>query len=266
MKPTFLNHDIPLITSMVRAAAPEKIKYLMDKSVSDGAEAFGIEFSLMKKEYRKPEVYKDLFSYANGLHVYVTNYRHAENEGKTDDILAKELLELADCGATLCDVMGDFFDIRLDEMAVNEVAIQKQMDLICQLHEKGAEVIMSSHIFKFTPARRVVEIALEQQRRGADICKIVVGADNMEQQIENLRIINLLKSTLKIPFLFLSSGESHLMRRIGGEIGCCTYLCMAEYDEFSTNSYTYFPPLVKNIKAIRDNIRKENNYESDTCK
>ena len=42
--------------------------------------------------------------------LYVTNYRIAKNEGKTDEQLAEELLEAAECGADLCDMMGDYFD------------------------------------------------------------------------------------------------------------------------------------------------------------
>ena len=72
----------------------------------------------------------------------------------------------------------------------------------------------------------------------------------MEQQIENLRIINLLKEKLNIPFLFLCGGECRILRRIGGEIGCCMYLTVYEYDEFATP----VQPLLKNVKAIRDNI------------
>lgn len=135
-------------------------------------------------------------------------------------------------------------------MAVDETAINKQIELINRIHEKGARVLMSSHVMKYTPAERVLEIALEHQRRGADICKIVVGADNMEQQLENLKIINLLKEKLDIPFLFLSAGECSILRRIGGEIGCCMYLCVYEYDSFATPQQ----PLLKNIKLIRDNM------------
>jgi 3-dehydroquinate dehydratase len=104
---------------------------------------------------------------------------------------------------------------------------------------------------KFTPAERVLEIALEQQRRGADICKIVVGADNMAEQIENLRIINLLKENLKIPFLFLCGGESHIIRRIGGEIGCCMYLAVHEHDELATPAQ----PLLRDLTSIVNGFR-----------
>jgi len=252
MKKSFLNYDKAILTTMVQADNPDRIKGLIDKSLPEGAEAFGMQFCRLKPEYRKKEIYKDLFSYSE-LPVYVTNYRFAENEGKSDDVLAEEMIELAECGATLLDVMGDYFDKQPDEVAVSEAAIKKQMELIDRLHEKGAEVLMSSHVLKYTPAERVLEIALEHQRRGADICKIVTGADTMEEQLENLKIINILKENLKIPFLFLAGGECRILRRIGGELGCTMYLCVHEYDELATPSQ----PILKELKAIRDNMRSE---------
>ena len=111
-------------------------------------------------------------------------------------------------------------------------------------------MLISSHIMKFTPADEVLKIALAHQSRGADISKIVVGAENTEQQIENLRIINLLKERLNIPFLFLSGGECKILRRIGGELGCCMYLCVYEYDNFASP----LQPLLQKVKAIRDNM------------
>ena len=250
-KNSFFEYDKPLLTTMVQADNPHRIKELMDKSVPEGAEAFGIQFEQMKSEYRKKEVYKDLFKYAKDKPVYVTNYRIALNEGKSDDVLSEELIELAECGADLCDVMGDYFDRQPDEVAVSKTAIEKQKELINKIHNKGAKVLMSSHVLKYTPAERVLEIALEHQSRGADICKIVTGADNMEQQLENFKIINMLKEKLDIPFLFLCGGECHILRRIGGEIGCCMYLCVHEYDKLATPHQ----PLLKNVKIIRDTIR-----------
>ena len=248
-KRTFLKYDKPIITSMVQADNPDRIEYLMKGSLEDGAEAFGMQFCRMKPEYRNKEVYKRLFSFTD-LPTYVTNYRVAENEGKSDDVLAEELIELAECGATLCDVMGDMFDKCEGELTMDSVAIEKQMKLINELHATGAEVLMSSHIVKFTPAERVLEVALEHQRRGADISKIVTRAENDFEEIENLRIIALLKEKLDIPFLYLAGGKCHITRRIGGMLGCCTYLCVHEYDELATA----LQPLVSEIKAVRDNL------------
>lgn len=249
MKKTFLNFDKPIITTMVQANNPDRIIDLIDKSLPEGAEAFGMQFERMEPEYRNKEIYQKLFNYTEKP-VYVTNYRLGKNEGKTDDILAEELIELAECGATLCDVMGDYFDKQPDELAKDEKAVEKQIELIEKLHTAGTEVLMSSHICKYTPAERVLEMALEHQRRGADISKIVTDANTMEEQLENLRIINLLKENLEIPFLFLCGGKCNILRKIGGEFGCCMYLTVCEYDDFSTS----VQPLLKNVKAIRDNM------------
>ncbi len=246
-KATFLKYDNPLLTVMVQADHPERIKELISLSLPEGAEAFGMQFCKLKAEYRNKDTYQDLFSYTN-LPIYVTNYRyHSANAGKSDNVLAKELVELAECGATLCDVMGDYFDACEGELTMNEEAVKKQIGLINALHERGAEVLMSSHVLRFTPADRVLEIALEHQKRGADICKIVTGAENMAEQIENLRIINLLRANLKIPFLFLCGGECQILRRIGGSLGNCMTLCVHEYDEHATKSQ----PLLRDVKAIR---------------
>lgn len=247
-KPTFLIYEKPLLTCMVQANTPERIKELIDASLPEGAEAIGMQFCQLKVEYRNEKTYRELFAYTD-LPIYVTNYRnHISNIGKSDDVLAAELVELAECGATLCDVMGDYFDACEGELTMNKDAIKKQIHLIDELHGRGAEVLMSSHVLKFTPAERVLEIALEHERRGADICKIVTGAENTEQQIENLRIINLLKENLKIPFLFLAGGECRILRRIGGSLGCCMYLCVHEYDELATKSQ----PLLRDMKILRE--------------
>ena len=235
---------------MVQGDNPDRVKELMRLSVPEGAEAFGMQFCRMKAEYRTQKTYKELFALAGDMPTYVTNYRQGVNEGKSDEQLAEEMVELAECGATLCDVMGDMFDKQDDEMARDTAAIERQIELIDRIHKTGAQVLMSSHIFKFTPAERVLEIALEQQRRGADICKMVVGADNMAEQIENMRIISLLKEKLDIPFLLLSSGECHLIRRVGAQLGCCMYLCVHEHDELATP----VQPLLKDVKLLRDTL------------
>lgn len=251
MKNIFFEHGKAPLTVMVQAKTPERIKELVDLSLPQGAEAFGMQFEQMKPEYKTEEVYRNLFAYTGDKPVYVTNYRSAENEGKSDDELAKELLELAGYGADLCDVMGDYFDRQPDELAVSEEAVKKQMKLIDELHQKGAKVLMSSHVYKYTPAERVLEMALEHQRRGADICKIVTGAETVGEQLENLKIINMLKEKLDIPFLFLCVDNCGLLRRVGGELGCCMYLCVYEYDGLATEAQ----PLLKDLKLIRDAIK-----------
>ena len=248
----YFNSDKAVLTAMVQAQTPERIKFLMDRCREDGAEAFGMQFEQLLPEYRNEKVYRELFAYADGLPVYYTNYRNTTNEGKSDETLANELIGMAECGGAIADVMGDYFARTAGEYTIKTEAVAKQKELINALHEKGAKVLMSSHVLKFTPAERVLEIALGHRERGADISKIVTYANNTAEEIENLRIVTLLKEKLDIPFLFLAGGECHILRRIGGELGCCTYLCVHEHDALATKTQ----PLIKNLKQIRDNIAR----------
>lgn len=250
MKKSFLGHEKPLLTAMLQCQTPEvAIKRIRNANML-GADAYGPQIESLLPEYQNEEVYKRLFAEMQGRPSYVTNYRGANNTEKTDDELAEGMLTLAKSGATLIDVMGDLFSRHPEELTDNEEAIKKQMALIDEIHAIGGEVLMSSHILKYTPAERVLEVALEQKRRGADIIKIVTGAETMAEQIENLRICDLLKRELGAPFLFLAGGECSILRRLGIKLGCCMCLCVYEHDAFSTPTQ----PLLSNMKTIRDNL------------
>ena len=120
-----------MLVSMLQAKTPERIEELMALSRADGAEGFGMQFEQLEVQYRKKEVYQRLFAKASPLPVYVTNYRGGRNEHKkSDEVLVEELCELAECGATLIDLMGDLFDKQDDQVARDEAAIQKQMAVI----------------------------------------------------------------------------------------------------------------------------------------
>lgn len=251
MAKSFLNHHQPLLTVMLLCETPETIIGRVRNSLHTGADAFGIQVDHLRAEYHNPETYKRLFAEMGGKPCYVTYYRELANEGKTDEELAAGLLTLAESGATLCDVMGDLYCKQPGELTDNPEAIAKQIDFIGELHERGAEVLMSSHVLKFTPAERVLEIALEHKRRGADIIKIVTRGDTMEEQIENLRITDLLRRELGAPFLFVSGGSStSFHRRLGIKLGCCMALCVYEHDHMSTAAQ----PLLQTMKTIRDNL------------
>ncbi|MBQ7768317.1 MAG: type I 3-dehydroquinate dehydratase [Oscillospiraceae bacterium] len=250
MKKSFLNQSKPMLTVMLQCETPEVAIGRIRNANCLGADAYGLQVETLKPEYQNPATYKKIFSEGKGRPFYVTYYRNKNNCGKTDEELAEGLVTLAERGATLCDVMGDMFCRHPEELTEDETAIKKQMDLIDRLHQKGAEVLMSSHVLKYTPAERVLEIALAQKRRGADIIKIVTGADSMEQQLENLRITDLLKRELGAPFLFLSGGECSIHRRLGIKLGCCMSLCVYEHDALSTPAQ----PLLTTMKTVRDTI------------
>lgn len=240
----------PLLTVMLQCETPEVAVSRIEKSLPLGADAFGLQVECLRPEYRNGETVKRIFDAGQGKPFYVTNYRYSHNEGKSDDELADGLIQLADRGAALVDVMGDLFCRHPDELTGDERAIKRQTALIDAIHARGAQVLMSSHLYRYAPAERVLEIAFEQKRRGADVIKIVTAADDMAQQIENLRITDLLRRELGAPFLFLTGGTCSVHRRLGMKLGCCMGLCVYEHDKMSTPAQ----PLLTVLKTVRDEL------------
>ena len=159
MKPTFLEYEKPLLTVILQCRKPEVAKYRIEKALEEGADAFGLQTESLLPKYRNEQTIKKLFSAMQGKPIYVTRYRDDKTSDAQDDFLAQELLDLADWGATLCDVMGDLYAKDPDELSVDPVAVKKQMQLIDKLHQKGAQVLISSHLYRYAPAERILEIA-----------------------------------------------------------------------------------------------------------
>jgi len=259
-KPTFLNQNKPLITCMIQARTPNEAIAAIRNAAVEGADAFGFQFCKMEPEYRTADGLKGIFRHMGNRPIYVTNYRYGFNQEKTDDELAEGLLFELSCGATLLDVMGDMFCKDPRELTYDAQAVEKQKKLIDEIHARGGEVLMSSHLYRYAPAEEVLEIAKEHQKRGADIAKIVTAAYTDEEKLENLRITTLLRKELDIPFLFLSSG-SHckLHRNIGPALGACMWLTVPEHDALSTKAQ----PLLRGIRAIADHFDFQPDREFD---
>ena len=238
----------PLLVSMIQAAEREKILYAIRRGHEEGCDAFGFQFCQVAPEFRGRDTVREIFSATEGKPVYATNYRGGRNAGRTDDELARELLFLAENGAALCDVMGDYYCPTPGELTDDADAIERQKRLIARLHEAGASVLMSSHVLKFLPGAEVLRIALEQEERGADVVKIVTAADSEDEERENLETTLLLKEKLSRPFLFLSGGShNRLHRMLGITLGCSFALCVPEHDALSTKSQ----PLLRDMHALK---------------
>ena len=248
MKKSFLNYTTPYITEMIQAPTVEKAYEKINEALSAGATAIGLQLAFLDKKDRTKETLTKIFDACGNAPIYLTNYRSEKNAGSSDDELTSELLACVDYGATLIDIMGDTFDPAPEELTTNEEAIAKQIKLIEEIHKRGGEVLMSSHIKQYRSPERVLEVALEQQRRGVDVVKIVTGADTEEEERTNLEICAMLKRELKVPFLFLSGGShSRLHRTIGPALGVCMWLCFNKYDETTYAG----PPLLSEVLDVK---------------
>lgn len=252
MKPTFLKYDKPLLTAMIQCSTPQKCIEKIKLSLDDGADAFGIQLCRLQKQYRTKEILKTIFDSCNGKPIYVTSYKYGESENDTYDDCANLLLLALDSGATLCDVMGDMFSPSPQyQLTDNIEAIAKQKKLIDEIHRRGGEVLMSSHTFKSTTVEENLMIAKAHIERGADIIKIVNTAESSNEIPTYIEAIQKITQLTDKKLLFLVSGKGQIIRYIGPNFGVCMYLCVHHHDELDTIEQ----PILKNIKAVRDNIK-----------
>ena len=252
MKPTFLKYDKPLLTAMILCNTPEECIAKIRLSLADGAEAFGIQLEHLQREYRTEKYLTEIFAACEGLPIYITSYRGSKSKGYSDEECVELLLLGQKCGATLMDVMGDFYwPTRKYQLCIDQNAVLRQMTLIDRIHDGGGEVLMSCHTMESLSVQENEMIANEQVLRGADIIKIVNKTDEKSDIpicIESIQKI--IKMTDK-KLLFLVSGKGRIIRYIGPNFGVCMYLCVHNHGPNDTMEQ----PVLKNLKAIRDNIR-----------
>lgn len=248
----FLVKGRSTFTAMIPAKTTENVLKLIKKADALGADAFGVQTELLPEEMHNIEVYRKITECANGKPVYATHYIHlGETEPKiSDEYAATQFINLAKGGAQLIDIPGDLFCHEVGELTENKEAIEKQMALIDQIHALGKEVLISSHTLRYETPQRVMEIAGEHKRRGADISKIVTFANTIEEEMENLKTTTLLKKELGLPFLFLSGGMCHFHRTIGPMLGCDMWLCVPEQNDISTQNQ----PELEKMKLIYENF------------
>ncbi len=247
-KASFIGHDRPLLCAMVQERTPDDMICTVCNAIGDGAEALGIQLECLHEGLCTEDNIRKIFQYCRGLPIYVTAYRRP---GWEDKDCADMLLLAAKCGATMCDVMGDMFHPEPHEVTYDGAAVAKQKQLIAQLHAAGSEVLMSSHLHAFYREADVYKFARAQEERGADVVKIVNFSETEEELIENLRICIGLKRAIRKQYLYLANGEQcGILRRIGGALGCCMYLCVERYTGMSSKEQ----PLLRSMRAVRDNM------------
>ena len=235
----------PLKTAMIQVRTAAEAISSVREGLRLGADAFGLQLENLLPDERAESKLRSVFEAGEGKPFYVTSYRGDQNDGLSDDFLARQLLDAAEYGASLLDLPGDMFCRDDDQLTYSLDAITKQRDFTDKAHALGAEVVISSHVSDFRPEDYVLGMAFEQKRRGADISKIVTFSHTDEQLTDNLKTTVRLKEVLGIPFLFLTSGEKgRLHRLVGPHLGCCMWLCVTSRKPITTPAQ----PLIAEVK------------------
>ena len=190
--------------------------------------------------------------------------------GLSEEERAESFYRAAEAGVAGVDIQGYTFDKpskfsfcgedkysftkgNPKEIVTDEAVIAKQCEFIENIHNKGAEVLLSCHPGIAMNSVQVVELALFLEKRNPDIIKIVTTATNEEEMIEGIRTMLLLKKEVKTPVSYHCSGKFGGLTRIlnpvlGGQIAFCV-------DRFSETS-TMEQLDLKTAKAVVDNMKK----------
>lgn len=241
----------PLITTMIQERTPEAFIATARNAVCRGTEAIGFQICQMEPEYRTEENFRRMFAYAEDKPIYVTNYNMGFNVKTAPEKLAEGLLLALKAGATLADVPGDLYKPDRYQLTRDRDAVKKQKELIEKIHELGGEALVSSHIFEYRSAQELLEVAREQESRGADVLKFVTESNTEEELAENIRTGTFLKKELKKPFLFLSRGKyCKIHRMIAPYFGSCMWLCVYQYGILDNKDQ----PLLRQVKAVTENF------------
>lgn len=231
MKSFFDGMRRPPLVDMVLAQTVEEMVFRFRRGICDGADAFGVQLDWLRRDLRTEANLRGAFAYLGDRPLYVTNYDKNFSAGMAASARIDELRLAVRCGATLVDVPGDLYAPDPLELTHDARAIDEQRRTIDGFHEMGAEVLMSSHVGRFLPEAEVVELALEHQRRGADVAKFVTYSGTEEELDANFQTVRALRRELKIPFLFLSNGPWCKKHRVLGPFfGVCMWLCTDDYD------------------------------------
>ena len=151
----------------------------------------------------------------------------------------------------MIDVMGDLYDPSPMEITHNPDAIDKQKRLIDSIHAKGAEVVISSHMWSPRTTEQVVEHMRILESRGPDVVKIVTTVNTEEELAEAFRTTMTLKRELKTPFIHLCNGTfSRPHRFLGPALGVSILFAVHRYD----TRYGMSQPTIQSVKAVLDNL------------
>ncbi len=227
----------------------EKILSRIASAVIFGADGIAVELGSLPPELRTPDSYRRFMDAAPELPFMFILYRNDRWLGGDDEARQKYLLDAASAGAEVIDVMGDLFDPAPYELSMNPAAIEKQKALIREIHERGAKVIMSSHLSdQARSAQQVLEHLREQESRGADILKIVTAVNSEEELLEAFRTTLLLHQKLEKPFVHLCNGKySRPHRFLGPKFGVA--IAFTVFTETPQSQ-----PTIQQLKNVLSNI------------
>ncbi|MDY3846292.1 MAG: type I 3-dehydroquinate dehydratase [Eubacteriales bacterium] len=258
--------EFPIVSSLRVRTVDEAIEDIKD-SEKQGATGFLLHVELLSPEYRNVESIKKITS-STDKPMMILNYRTCECND--DDVLNRLKVDSVAAGASAVDIPMNTYDndcygslkncdlpfvkAHPNEVSMNKQAIEKQKKLISDIHALGGEILMSAHVCVMLKCEEALAVAKEMENRGADIAKIIVSANSMDDVCEIYKTIRVLRRELSIPVLYQSFRlYGKIVRETAWMFGSCMILCHNRYTELSNRE----KPLIEDVKKTKELLYRE---------
>lgn len=255
----------PFICGSLREPTVADTVATIQNSVQHGATAFSLHLSRLEPQERTHENLSRIFACTDAP-ILSLNYRN--DRPKSDEERVGEQLDAVRAGAAAVDIPGDTFDPhpadwfaaeagrvfdgRPREVAADASARRRQQELIAEVHDLGAEVMLSAHVRMPLGAEVVLEAVEDFAARGADMAKVVTLCLSDEDVVEAVRTMLLLRERVALPYQFQCHGErGKLTRMLSPMLG--SMLVFAN-DHYTTRSLSA-QPLIESMRAVFENTR-----------
>lgn len=246
---SFFGRQSTAVTAIYTGSSIDELIHKGRMALFSDADAIAVELNKLPLEQRTAQEFRRLMKEVPLPFMFVL-YRNDEFCGGDDEARQKYLLEAVDAGAEVVDVMGDLYDPSEYELTRDPKAIDRQMQLIDEIHRRGGKVVMSSHMQVPRTAEEVLEHLQEQARRGADIVKIVVGGNTKEDLQESIRTMILLREKMDRPYIYLVGGACATIIR---NLGMCFGVAV-EFANLDNMQENRVQAPIATFKAVQQNL------------
>ena len=251
MKKSFFNRQSTAVTALFSGDSIAELVAKARTAAANGADGIAVDLRTLPPEFCSVDHLRTVVT-SVALPSMFLCYRNSKWFGDDDEARQQCLLNAAEAGAEVIDVMGDLYDPVPGELTTDISAVEKQKKLISEIRARGARVLISSHRHSLAPqsAEQIYEALNIQSERGADICKLVTNGSTEEAFLEAIRADMMLSKNFPKPFIHLTNGKFGTLHRFMGlKLGLAITFGVPGYD-----LTTYSQPLVKSFATVRDTI------------
>lgn len=272
-----------ICTSLTETTIEESIS-AMKTAENAGARAFEIHLPLLN--FPGQDDLLRLTS-ATGGTVYATCRREGfyellgakQTTSMSDDKRVAKLLDAVEAGIKGIDIELDTFsptggpeeftsaaitkyadkeDPPACEVTDDEKAIERQQSVIESVHERGGEVILSSHTYTHLDENDCVGIATRMTERGADFGKIVGVDRSMDEALDTLTAHLRLNEADVLPYALMAIGTtSRITRPLSPMFGSAWVFAQPNFTPGGFHSW----PLVEDAREILRRIDWRTAYD-----